>query len=160
MEPAIAFDLVLIIISVLALILSLVATVNGIRANKRQNKVNESQAEINRRLLERDDKERVAATQANLDANFIKVGKNHRLKIYNRGECTARNVEVSVPEGDDILLLSERHEKFPLDVLEPHDGIEMGAFVHMGTPPRHNITIIWDDDFALRRTVTRIKDIY
>jgi len=153
-------ELITIAISALALIVSGVATINTILSNNRQSKVNESQAEINLRLLEKDDQERESTTQAILDANFIKVGKNHRLKIYNRGKCAARNISVSVPEGDTILTFAERQRKFPLDVLEPQDSIEMHAFVHYGTEARHRIIISWDDESGLGHTVTRVKDIY
>lgn len=146
-------------IATVALILSAFATFNTIKSNSRQNEVNESQAEINRRLLEEDDEDRALASKACLDAKFVKIGKRHKLRIYNRGKCVARNVSLSMPEDNSPFSSNELKQKFPYKELEPHACVEVLALVHWGTPRRHSLKLTWDDDYANKRTVVRERDI-
>lgn len=133
----------------LALVLSVVATVTTIRFNGRQKSLIKSQELLNQRLLEREENDAQADRRADLGANFIKLGKsNWRLKIYNKGKAAARNVTVACAEGDDLLIQSDVDSKFPLEVLEPMQGVELLASVHMGSKSKHTIDLRWADDFS------------
>lgn len=147
-------------ISVAALLFSIIATLNTLWSNSRQNKVNKTQEEINNRLLEKDNEERITALQASLDANFTMIGKNYLLKVFNKGNCSARNVIISLPTGDDVISQSEINEKFPLAKLEPHNGVDVHTFVYLGSLRRHEITIKWDDDYETGRVVILTRDLY
>lgn len=131
----------------LALLLSVVATIATIRFNARQKSLIESQEQLNQRLLQREEEQSRANRRADLGANLVKVGKsNWRLKIFNRGEATARNVTLAFPEGSDLCMQSEIESKFPLEILEPQQGVDIMTVVHAGTKGKHAITIRWDDD--------------
>lgn len=84
---------------------------------------------------------------ANLGASFIKLGSSkYRLKIWNKGSSTARNVRIEFLEGNDVIINSEVIEKFPMESLEKHQSVELIASVHMKTKRKHVIRLIWEDD--------------
>ena len=88
---------------------------------------------------------------ADLGASFVKLGSGkHRLKIWNRGKCTARNVTLEFPEGNSVLILSDIDQKFPLETLETQQSVELLAVISMGTKSKHAIKLIWSDDHRER----------
>jgi hypothetical protein len=82
-----------------------------------------------------------------LGANFVKLGSNnYRLKIYNKGKSTVKNVRIEFPEGNDILIQSDVDNKFPLESLESFQSVELLVSEHMGTKSKHMIRLIGSDD--------------
>jgi hypothetical protein len=85
--------------------------------------------------------------KADLGATIIKLGSNnYKLKIWNKGKAPARNVTVSFPEGNDLVGQSELTEKFPLEVLDTYQSVDLIAFVHLQTKPKHVVCLTWSDD--------------
>ena len=134
-------------VALLALILSVYATWKILKFNKRQETLIESQEELNRLLLEKGQRESMSEMSADLSANFVRIGNNKiRLKIYNKGKATARNIRVEFPDGNDVLMESEISEKFPLESLEQYQSVELIAATALGTKRKHTIRLIWDDE--------------
>lgn len=136
------------VVAAVALILSIVATVTTIRFNGRQKSLIESQELLNQRLLAREENDAQLCRQADLSANLVKVGKSWRLKIYNKGKAPARNVTIAWPEDEDLLTQSDVDSKFPLEVLEPQQGVDLFARVYLGSRSKHQIILHWSDDLA------------
>lgn len=135
------------VLSALAFLLSLYATWKTLQFNDRQKSLIESQEKLNQRLLEKEEAELSAAKSADLGANIIKLGSHqHRLKVFNRGKCVARNVSVDFPDGNDLVVQSELDDKLPMEVLEVHQSVELIVSVHMGTKSKHSIRLRWSDD--------------
>ena len=85
--------------------------------------------------------------QADLGAAFIKLGSSsYRLKIFNKGKSAARNLSIEFPEGNDCLIESDVKSKFPMEVLEQHQSVELIAAIHIGSKSKHLITLKWSDD--------------
>ena len=117
--------------------------------NDRQKSLIESQEKLNQRLLEKEDAESNEEKKGNLGATFIKLGSNkYRLKIWNKGRATERNVSIDFPEGNDCLIESDINSKFPLETLDTLQSVELIAAVHMGTKNKHAIKLCWADDFS------------
>lgn len=136
------------VIAVSALILSGYATWKIFKFNERQESLIESQKKLNDILLEKEASEAVSDKKADLGASFIKLGSNkYRLKIWNKGKASARNVQIEFPERNNILHQSEIDEKFPLESLETHQAVELIASVHMGTKRKITIRLIWSDEY-------------
>ena len=132
----------------LALLLSIYATVMTIRFNGRQKSLIESQELLNKRLLAREDNQAEADRRAELGASFIKLGSgNWRLKVFNKGRAAARNVTISFPEGQDCFSQSDIDSKFPLEVLEPMQSIELIAGISFGSKSKYPTVLSWEDDF-------------
>ncbi|WP_205012787.1 hypothetical protein [Nitrosomonas sp. HPC101] len=137
------------VIAGLALLISAYAAWKTVQFNDRQKSLIESQEKLNQRLLEREESESISDKKADLGANFIKLGSSkYRLKIWNKGKTTARNVSIEFPEGNDCIVQSDVSEKFPLEALDTHQSVELIAAVHMDTKSKHAIKLIWSDEFS------------
>jgi len=135
------------IIAGLAFLLSSYATWQTVSFNKKQKSLVESQEKLNNLLLEKENEDSLKEKRADLGASFIKLGSSkYRLKIWNKGSSTARNVKVEFPEGNDVVIDSEVADKFPMESLERHQSVELIAAVHMQTKRKHVVRLIWKDD--------------
>lgn len=135
------------VIAGLAFLLSGYATWQTVSFNKKQKSFVESQEKLNNLLLEKENEGAVKDKSADLGASFIKLGSSkYRLKIWNKGSATARNVRIEFPEGNDVVIDSEVSDKFPMESLERHQSVELIAAVHMQTKRKHVVRLIWEDD--------------
>ena len=135
------------IIAGLAFLLSSYATWQTVSFNKKQKSLVESQEKLNNLLLEKENEDSLKEKRADLGASFIKLGSSkYRLKIWNKGASTARNVRIEFPEGNDVVIVSEVTDKFPMESLERHQSVELIAAVHMQTKRKHVVRLIWEDD--------------
>jgi hypothetical protein len=136
------------VIAALALVLSIVATVTTMRFNGRQKSLIASQELLNQRLLERQEEDSQAGRRADISANLVKVADSRwRLKVFNRGRAVARNVSISA--DSDLLVQEDIDSKFPLEALEPQQGVDLLARVSLGSAGKHAIALSWDDDFQM-----------
>jgi hypothetical protein len=130
-------------------VLSGFATWKTLRFNERQKSLIEIQEQLNRRLLAKEDEESAESRKADPGASFVSLGRtSHRLKIWNKGKAAAKNVRLEFPEGNDCVISSDIDSKFPLEVLEPFQSVELIAAVGMDTKRKHTIRIRWDDSFS------------
>lgn len=129
-------------------IIALIALIFSGYATWQSSKVNALNRKLNELLIQKEEDESKNEKKADLGVNFVKVGKNRRLKVFNKGRSNARNVRIEFPEGNDVLIESDLKSKFPHECLERHQSVEVIAAVHMQTKPKHTIKLIWDDDYS------------
>ena len=134
------------IIAGLALLLSAYATWRSHRFKKKEEDLLDVQRKVNSLVLEKEKREAEQAERAELGASFIAIGsKKHRLKIFNRGKAPAHKVSIDFPEGNDIIPDTELRDKFPMELIEPGQAVELIASVHLGTKRKHAIGLRWKD---------------
>lgn len=105
-------------------------------------------SKLTKRLLAKEDGEAEERSRANLGANFVKIGRDYRLKVFNRGNASARNVRIEFDDSEGhCFIQSDIDSKFPHECLEPHQGVELIAAIHLGSKSKHPLKLIWDDDF-------------
>jgi hypothetical protein len=137
------------VVAGLALVLSAYATWKTVQFNDRQRSLIESQELLNKRLLEKEDAEATEDKKADLGANFVKLGStSYRLRIYNKGKSAGRNVRIEFPSGNDVVVTSDIDRKFPLESLEPLQSVDLMTAVHMGSKSKHEVKLLWEDDFS------------
>jgi hypothetical protein len=135
------------VIAGLAFLMSGYATWQTVSFNKKQKSLVESQEKLNNILLEKESEDALKEKSADLSSSFIKLGSSkYRLKVWNKGAATARNVRLEFPEGNDVVIDSEVSDKFPMESLEKHQSVELIASVHNQTKRKHVIRLIWEDD--------------
>lgn len=135
------------VIAGVAFVFSIYAAWKTFKFNERQKSLIESQERLNNLLLEKEKNEVANEKKADLGASFIKLGSsNYHLKV-NKGKAAARNISIEFPEGNDVLIKSELDEKFPLEVLETFQSVELIAAVHLGTKRKHAMKLVWSDDY-------------
>jgi len=132
-----------------ALIVAILSLRKTTKFNTRQNEFAETAERLNKMLIERETSENLAAKRADLSANLYESGRhNYRLKVFNRGKGTARNVRLIYMNaaGETILIHGDITHKFPVPILDQHQSVELIAAIHMGSPLRAHIKLLWDDD--------------
>ena len=143
------------ILATLALFLSGFATWKTLKFNEQQKSLIESQELLNRRLLQRDDTESQASKRAEMGATFVKFGPNsYRLTIWNKGKSAARNLRIEFPDGNECFIESEVQSKFPFEVFEPHQSVDLIAAVSMDTKSKHTISLSWSDNLQTHNEKT------
>lgn len=111
-----------------------------------QRSINASQAKVNELLLQQGETEALETKKADLGATCLKLGKgDYRLKIWNKGKATARNVKIEFPEGNQLVAESDVRRKFPLEALEQFQAVEVIMYMTLGTKGKHHVKLIWDD---------------
>lgn len=144
------------IIAVLALLLSVYATWKTQRFRRQEVVLVELQTKINDLVLKKEEREAARAETADLGANLVTLGtKSHRLRIFNRGPETALNVEVQFPDGNDLVLVQDVQEKFPLPAMERGQSVDLMAAVSMGSARRLTVELSWatGDGRTYKKTV-------
>lgn len=146
-----------IIVALLALVFSVYTFRRTHNLAEKQAELLEDQKRLNRMLVEKEEAEARNALRADVSANLVKIGKNYKVKVFNRGKAVARNVRLvdDTADQDSFLIQSDVESKFPLENLEPQLGVELIAAIHMQSPSKLPITLIWDDDTGIdhRKTV-------
>jgi hypothetical protein len=136
------------VIAVLALVVSGYAAWTTSKFNQRQKSLIESQERLNALLLVKEEGEAAEEKKADLGATVIKLGSsNYRVKIWNKGKAPARNISIDFPDGNDVIINSEVERKFPLEVLDRLQAVELIAAVHTGIKSKHTVRLTWSDDF-------------
>jgi hypothetical protein len=134
------------VIAGLALLLSAYATWRSHRFKKKEEDLLDIQRKVNSLVLEKEKREAEQAECAELGASFVTIGsQKHRLKIFNRGKAPAHEVSIEFPEGNDIIPNTELVDKFPMELIEPGQAVELIAIVHSGTKRKYAIDLRWKD---------------
>lgn len=108
-------------------------------------KIKQQSALLNKYQLDKIEKEKEGEKRAIVEANVVKGLKGNRIiKIYNRGKCLARDVNVIIPESDGFHVFNN---PCPIDI-RPQNGIDisLGAFI-VNCPSTIDISFEWSDDF-------------
>lgn len=138
-------------IALFALIVSIYTIISSEIRNKRNKKENkhlqERQNELTRLLLEKETENFIDNKKADLGARVVKIGKGTRVKVFNKGKSTAYNVMLYIDDNEDNpLLTSDLKEKFPYEMLHPHEDIELLASTYLGMQSKYKIELSWSDD--------------
>ena len=131
-----------------ALFLAAISLYRNYKSDKRQDELSETTERLNRLLIERETQAGEESKRADVSANLIALGRNqHRLKVFNRGKGTARNVRVlDLQKEGSILIRSDIQHKFPLPILEQHQSLEIIAALDLSSPRHAHVRLIWDDE--------------
>lgn len=103
------------------------------------------QKQLNDLMIAKELAEVQNAKKAELSASYVKELKGSKVKVFNKGQAVARNVRLVVEDEGDAFQLMDLGI-FPLEAMEPQQGVSLIAAVHMGSPPKMAVTLIWDDD--------------
>ena len=111
---------------------------------QKQAELLEDQKRLNRILVEKEETEAANAKRADVSARMVRELKGSKVKVFNAGKASARNVRLVFDESSEGVRLLNR-EIFPLEILEPQQGVNLPAAVYLGSPAKTAITLIWDD---------------
>lgn len=124
-----------------ALIVSIVSLCKSSKIEKIQKEVSELDARLKQYELEEVEKGREAC----IEARLVHDGKRHYLKVFNKGEGTAFDIDYSIPDDYKCANCFGR-EKTPFPKLEHHDSYEEFVVVYMGFPAMVELITHWKDE--------------
>ena len=131
-------------VAILAFLLSLYATWRAHAFKKREEELLEIQKKLNMLMLDKEEREAAHEKEADLGANFVPIGSNkRRLRVFNKGRAVAYHVTIDFPEGNDMVLEQDIQEKFPLELLERGQSVELIAVVGLGTKRKLAVRLSW-----------------
>lgn len=135
------------VIAGLALLASIYASSRAYVLAKSQDALVRDQARLNSLLVAKEENEAASATRADISANLIKVGDGYRVRVFNIGSALARNVDLVIPKnGNHVLQEDVIKSKFPMDVLEPGQSVDLHAFVYIGMGAfKFPVLLSWQD---------------
>lgn len=135
------------IIAFLALIASIYAIYQNHKTNQRQAGLLDMEIKLNELLIQKEQEEVVSKLKADIKGRYYKIGTNqHRLKLWNDGLGTAKNVSIDFNAQDGIpLLWDDIESKFPIDMTSKY-SVELLAAMCWETPRKHSIFIKWEDE--------------
>ena len=133
-------------VAILAFLLSLYATWRAHAFKKREEELLEIQKKLNMLMLDKEEREAAHEKEADLGANFVPIGSNkRRLRVFNKGRAVAYHVTIDFPEGNDMVLEQDIQEKFPLELLERGQSVDLIAVVGLGTKRKLAVRLSWEN---------------
>lgn len=136
------YNLLSLLISLLAVIIAAVSLSRTRRVQEEQIKLQKVTADLSAKqltVLERDEKEKISA---DIHADLVNEGGgSYSFMISNIGSAPASNVEFDTEPSS--LILGDHERKLPAPILNPHGTIKLLANIHMGSPPTFKAKASW-----------------
>lgn len=112
-------------------------------------KLRKQQIKINDQILSQNQEEETNKKKALICADTCKVDGGWRMKIYNKGEATARNIRFyseDIEKDKSRIIVRLKLNPYPL--LNKHDHFDVVLQLGSGHNPAPIVKFIWDDEFG------------
>lgn len=117
-----------------------------LKNNRSQSRLTDREVELVRIQIDQAKQLNNKEKTASVSARLYKTDKtNWKLRVYNQGPSTAKNVRIILDEQNQIVEESTVRSKFPMSKMENSQSVDLVAFVHMQTNPKEWLRIQWDD---------------
>lgn len=138
------------IIASVSLLFSVVSGIYSLYIGRRLNK---QQIQINKQTLSLHKKNEENEKKALICANAFKTGSGGwRIRVFNNGEATARNIKMYSDEIDadnSGIIIRVQNESYPL--LNKSEHFDLVMVLYEGHNPSPLVKFIWDDEFGNNR---------
>ena len=142
------------IVALLALAFSVYTFRKAQNLAEKQAELVKGQKRLNDLWVAKEESEVRNAKRADVSANLVRLPKGAQVKVFNKGKAEARNVRIEFNEDESIFIRSDVDSKFPLERLEPQQGVDLIAAVHMSSPSKIPLKLLWDDDHGTNHAKT------
>jgi len=124
-------------------------------------KVKVQQVIINKYDLDKKINEIVENKKAIIEANSFKSGNGWKIKIYNKGKATAKNIRIDSPDlfENKGINLSIDKDFLPYQILHPQTSFEIDMMLFYGYKKSPKVKFIWDDEFGLNQEREQLIDL-
>jgi len=132
------------IVSCIALVRSNATMKVQVQVSEVEEKLRECELSIKKYELDKIQAEKNIEYKANIEARVNRIANNkYRLKVWNSGNATAHNVNVSIPNEYKIIIIKD---KMPYEYLEPNNSFEEVVVMHTGSSSKFIIISTWEDE--------------
>lgn len=122
------------------------------RFNRKQIAFEKTAERLNVLLIEKEAAENQALQRAEIASNIYRVGRDTRLKVFNRGKAAAHNVRLEELDAAGLLMRSDIERKFPVERLDVHGSVELHIIRTLQSASKTRIQVTWDDDAGRDQT--------
>lgn len=144
-------DVAVYIIPIAAFVVSLIALKRSndtmkvqVQLSEVEEKLKEYELALKKHELKKIQAEENEEKKAKVEARIIKISQGkYRLKVWNSGNATAYNIEVSIPDEYSIIIMKD---KMPFEYLEPGNSFEECVVIHMQSASKFKIISKWEDE--------------
>jgi len=140
------------IVSAGALIASIWTAKITHRFNRKQIAFEKTAEQLNLLLIDKEAAENQAQQRADIGSNIYRVGKDTRLKVFNRGKAAAHNVRLEELDEAGLLMRSDVERKFPVERLDVHGSVDLHVIRTFQSASKTRIQVTWDDDAGRDQT--------
>lgn len=105
----------------------------------------EQQRQLNDLMIAKEVADAKSAKKAEISATLVREVSHFKVKIFNKGQAKATNVRLVIDDSVNPYNLFNR-DIFPLEALEPQQGVSLAAAIYTNSPSKMPITLIWDDE--------------
>lgn len=130
-----------VIISGVSLVLSYISFLESKKSQNLQDKVNEIEYKLKKYELAEKEKQQQKTPCVEARINHITKDK-YKIKIWNSGNASAKNVNVSWDEESGILFFDQ--EKLPFELLDPNKSFELAISTYPGASRKLCIITEWE----------------
>ncbi|WP_114700497.1 hypothetical protein [Psychrobacter proteolyticus] len=140
------FEVLSLIVSILAAIISTISLVRTRELAKEQLELERVTAELSRLQIESITEQKTEKTKPKFNVSLTKLGKAYNFYISNTGQGSAYNVHFELIDCEDSPLFdAELSEIFPYQEMKPSSRIKLLASLHMNSPSKYQSMISWED---------------
>ena len=145
------FNIITAIGVIFTLLFTFLSYLNTREFNRKHIDLADVQKKLNLLLLQRENRDLTDSTKADIGARLYSLNnRSHKIRIYNQGKATARNVNLEILEGEENVMLQQITSNFPKD-FKTHESVDIAVAFSIGREPKIILKAIWSDDSAERR---------
>ncbi|WP_298356019.1 hypothetical protein [uncultured Litoreibacter sp.] len=133
-------------ISLGALGISIAALVYTMISSRDQKELILRETELVRIQLEKEKAVLRESESAMVSARLYEHSKGRwKIRVFNTGPAAAKNVAIVADAEDSFITENELKRKFPVKKLTKGQHVELNAFIHLSSPGKETIRLIWED---------------
>lgn len=136
------FELLTLLVSVVAVVSSTVSLVRGRKLGQMQEELTRISAELAKRQIESHDQAVLERKLPQLGIHISKLGEASHFVITNVGQGGALGLNLELIDCDDNPLVTVA-ELLPCPELKPRSTLKLLAVFHIGSPMRYQARLTW-----------------
>lgn len=148
-------DVAIYIMPIAAVVVSLIALKRSndtmkvqIQLSEVEEKIKEYELALKKREVEKIQEEENREKKATIEARIFAISSNkYRLKVWNSGDATAYNVEVSIPNEYGIIIMNHT---MPFEYLKPGDNFDECVVVYDNAASKFKVISTWEDEEGVK----------
>lgn len=145
------FEVLSLIISILAVMISTLSLIRTRELAKEQLELEKVTAELSRLQIEGITEQKTNKTKPKFNVSLTKLGKAYNFYISNTGQGSAYNVNFELIDCEDSpLFTSELIDIFPYQEMKPSSRIKLLASLHMNSHSKYQSRLSWEDESGNR----------
>lgn len=139
------YELLTLLASIVAIVISAVSLVRTRKLAAEQFELEKITAELSRLQIKGIEEQESQKTQPHLNVAITRLGNSTHFIISNTGKGIAYKVNLELVDCEDNPLTGQVDHVLPYAEMRPASRIKLLAGMHMGSPLKYQVRLIWQD---------------